>query len=188
MLKLKQYLVYVIGAVLFFSVTQLNAKEKEMRIYDFEVKSIEGEAISMSRYKGKVLLIVNVASECGFTPQYEGLEKIYQEYKDQGFMVLGFPSNQFGKQEPKSNKEIYFFCQGTYDVHFDMFAKIDVNGDDASPLYKYLKKQQSGFLWTEGIKWNFTKFLVDRDGNVIKRYGSSTTPQSLKEDIEKLLG
>jgi glutathione peroxidase len=188
MLRFKKYFTYALGMVLLLSMSQLNAKGKEMSIYDIEVTNIEGEAISMSRYKGKVLLIVNVASECGFTPQYEGLEKIYQEYKDQGFMVLGFPSNQFGKQEPKDNKEIYFFCQGTYDVHFDMFAKIDVNGDNASPLYQYLKNQQSGFLWTEAIKWNFTKFLIDRQGKVIKRYGSATTPESLKDDIEKLLG
>lgn len=187
MLGFKNYFAYVVGIVLLLSISQLNAKDKEMSIYDIEVTNIEGKAISMSHYKGKVLLIVNVASECGFTPQYEGLEKLYQEYKDQGFMVLGFPSNQFGKQEPKSDKEIYFFCQGTYDVHFDMFSKIDVNGDNASALYNYLKNQQSGFLWTEAIKWNFTKFLIDRKGNVIKRYGSTTTPASIKEDIEKLL-
>ncbi|MFC2074519.1 glutathione peroxidase [Campylobacterota bacterium] len=158
-----------------------------MSIYDFSVKDIEGNEVSMSKYEGKVLLIVNVASECGFTPQYEGLEKLYQTYKDRGLRVLGFPSNQFGKQEPKSDKEIFFFCQGTYDVTFDMFSKVDVNGENAIPLYKYLKKQQSGILWTESIKWNFTKFLVDKDGRVIKRYASSTKPESIKEDIEKLL-
>ena len=158
-----------------------------MTIYDFNVNTIEGEAISMSHYKGKVLLIVNVASECGFTPQYEGLEKLYEEYRDDNFMVLGFPSNQFGEQEPKDEDEILFFCQGTYDVQFDMFAKIDVNGDNADPLYKYLKNEISGFMWTESIKWNFTKFLVDREGNVVERYGSSTKPESIKEDIEKLL-
>lgn len=165
----------------------LNAKENTMSVYDFTVKTIDEKEISMSAYKDKVLLIVNVASECGFTPQYEGLEKLYQEYKEQGFMVLGFPSNQFGKQEPKSNKEIHFFCQGTYDVHFDMFAKVDVNGDNAIPLYKYLKGEKSGVLWTEAIKWNFTKFLIDRKGQVVKRYGSSTTPESIKADIERLL-
>ena len=165
----------------------LSAKEKEVRIYDFNVTAIDGKTIPMSKYKGKVLLIVNVASECGFTPQYEGLEKLYESYVDQGFMVLGFPSNQFGKQEPDSNEEILFFCQGKYDVQFDMFAKIDVNGDNTAPLYKYLKSEQSGFLWTESIKWNFTKFLVDRNGNVVKRYGSSTKPESIKEDIEELL-
>ncbi len=175
--------------VLMFTMLQgvLDAKENVMSIYDFTVKDIEGKEVSMSKYKDKVLLIVNVASECGFTPQYAGLEKLYQEYKDKGFMVLGFPSNQFGKQEPKSDKEIYFFCQGTYDVTFDMFSKIDVNGDNAIPLYKYLKQKQSGVLWTEAIKWNFTKFLIDQEGHVIKRYASSTKPESIKGDIEKLL-
>jgi len=158
-----------------------------MGIYGFKVKGIDGEEIAMSQYKGQVLLIVNVASECGFTPQYEGLEKLYQSYKEQGFMVLGFPSNQFGKQEPKSDKEILFFCQGTYNVTFDMFSKIDVNGENAIPLYKYLKREERGILWTEAIKWNFTKFLIDREGRIVKRFGSSTKPESLKEDIEKLL-
>ncbi len=158
-----------------------------MTLYDFNVTTIEGEELAMSHYRGKVLLIVNVASECGFTPQYEGLEKLYEEYGDDGFMVLGFPSNQFGKQEPGSDDDIVFFCQGTYDVQFDMFSKIDVNGDNADPLYKYLKNEISGFMWTESIKWNFTKFLVDREGNVVERYGSSTKPEGIKEDIEKLL-
>lgn len=167
--------------------TILNAKESSMNIYDFTVKTIDEKDVSLSEYKDKVLLIVNVASECGFTPQYKGLEKLYQDYKEQGFMVLGFPSNQFGKQEPKSNKEIHFFCQGTYDVHFNMFAKVDVNGAEAIPLYKYLKEEKSGVLWTEAIKWNFTKFLIDRKGQVVKRYGSSTAPESIKEDIQRLL-
>jgi len=172
---------------LFITTSLLNAEEQKMSIYDFNVTTIEDETISMSQYKGKVLLIVNVASECGFTPQYEGLEKIYEEYRDDGFMILGFPSNQFGKQEPKDEDEILFFCQGTYDVQFDMFSKIDVNGDNADPLYKYLKNEISGFMWTESIKWNFTKFLVDREGNVVERYGSSTKPESIKSDIEALL-
>lgn len=162
-------------------------KGQNMSIYDFNVKDIDGKEISMSKYKGKVLLIVNVASECGFTPQYEGLERLYQTYKEQGFMVLGFPSNQFGKQEPNSNEKIKFFCQGTYDVHFDMFSKIDVNGDEVSPLYKFLKKEQGGFLGLDGIKWNFTKFLVDSQGNIVDRYAPSTKPENLKDDIEKLL-
>ena len=165
----------------------LNAKEKNMSIYNFNVSDIDSKEISMSKYKGKVLLIVNVASECGFTPQYEGLEKLYQTYKEQGFMVLGFPSNQFAKQEPDSNEKIKFFCQGTYDVHFDMFSKIDVNGDNASPLYKFLKKEQGGFLWMDAIKWNFTKFLVDSKGNIVDRYAPSTKPESIEEDIKKLL-
>ncbi len=166
--------------------TALNA-EKRMSFYDFSVKNIDSKEISMSEYRGKVLLIVNVASECGFTPQYEGLEKLYQTYKEEGFEVLGFPSNQFGKQEPASNQKIKFFCQGTYDVHFDMFSKIDVNGEAADPLYNYLKREQGGLLWMDSIKWNFTKFLVDREGKVIDRFAPSTKPKSIKESIEKLL-
>ena len=157
-----------------------------MSIYDISVTTIDGQSISMANYKNKVLLIVNVASECGFTPQYEGLEELYKTYKTEGFEVLGFPSNQFSQQEPGSNQEIKFFCQGTYHVSFDMFGKIDVNGKYESQLFKFLKKEQGGFL-TKAIKWNFTKFLVDKDGNVVDRYASTTTPQSLKEDIEKLL-
>jgi len=165
----------------------LYAKEQSMSIYDFTLKDIDHNEVSMDRYKGKVLLIVNVASECGFTPQYEGLEKLYQEFKDDGFMVLGFPSNQFLSQEPASDEKIKFFCQGTYDVHFDMFAKVDVNGDNASPLYKFLKEEQGGFLWIDAIKWNFTKFLISRDGKVVKRYSPSTKPSEIKSDIQKLL-
>ena len=172
--------------VLFVIFIVLNA-EKSMSIYDFDVKTIDGKEIFLSEYKGKVLLIVNVASECGFTPQYEGLEKLYQRYKDQGFEVLGFPSNQFGKQEPLSNEKIKFFCQGTYDVHFDMFSKIDVNGQNAAPLYNYLKREQGGLLWMDSIKWNFTKFLVDREGNIVDRYAPSTKPESIKKSVEKLL-
>jgi len=172
---------------LFLTTNLIASEEKSMNIYDYNVTTIEGKTISMSKYKGKVLLIVNVASECGFTPQYKGLEKLYETYKDQGFMILGFPSNQFGEQEPGSDDEIIFFCQATYDVKFDMFSKIDVNGENTDPLYKFLKSEQSGFMWTESIKWNFTKFLVDREGNVVDRYGSSTKPASIKSDIEALL-
>jgi len=168
-------------------VVNLSAKEEKMSIYDFNVKSIDSKSLSMSHYRGKVLLIVNVASKCGFTSQYEGLETLFETYKTQGFMVLGFPSNQFLSQEPGSNEEIRFFCQKTYDVKFDMFAKIDVNGDDADPLYKFLKKEQGGFMWMDAIKWNFTKFLVDREGNVVKRYSSATEPKEISADIEKLL-
>ena len=132
--------------LLFLIILTLNGEDKSMTIYDFKVKNIDAKELSMSHYKGKILLIVNVASECGFTPQYEGLEELYQTYKDEGFMVLGFPSNQFGEQESGSDKKIKFFCQGTYDVHFDMFSKIDVNGDSAEPLYKFLKKEQGGFF------------------------------------------
>ena len=173
--------------VLFLTFITLQAKGDNMSIYNYDIIDIDSNEISMNKYKGKVLLIVNVASECGFTPQYEGLEKLYQTYKDQGFMVLGFPSNQFGEQESASNEKIKFFCQGTYGVHFDMFSKIDVNGENASPLYKYLKKEQGGILWMDAIKWNFTKFLVDNKGQVIKRYAPSTKPKSIEEDIKKLL-
>ena len=183
--KNKLILLNIAIAILFIGT--FNIKEEILSIYDFSVKSIDGEDISMSSYKGKVLLIVNVASECGFTPQYEGLEELYQTYKDRDFMVLGFPSNQFGAQESASNSEIKFFCQENYDVHFDMFAKIDVNGNHTSPLYKQLKKEQGGFLWIDKIKWNFTKFLVNADGKVVARYASITKPETLKEDIEKLL-
>ena len=172
---------------IFLLLTSLHAEEKNMNIYDFNVFNIDGEKVSLSKYKGKVLLIVNVASECGFTPQYEGLEKLYQTYKGKDFMILGFPSNQFGKQEPGTNKEIKFYCQGTYDVHFDMFSKIDVNGDNTSALYKYLKKEQGGFLWMDSIKWNFTKFLINKDGKVVDRYAPSTKPKDIEQDIKSLL-
>ena len=163
------------------------AGEKEMDIYDFTVSTIAGKEKSMSDYKGKVLLIVNVASKCGFTPQYEGLEKLYEDYHDRGFEVLGFPCNQFREQEPKSEKEILNFCTVNFAVKFDMFSKIKVNGDDAHPLYKYLKNEQTGFLGTESIKWNFTKFLVDREGKVVARFGSMTKPKAIREEIEKLV-
>ncbi|HIP46814.1 MAG TPA: glutathione peroxidase [Campylobacterales bacterium] len=158
-----------------------------MSIYDFNVTTISGKEKSLSDYKGKVLLIVNVASKCGFTPQYAGLEKLYETYHDKGLEVLGFPCNQFREQEPEDEKAIKSFCTLNFGVKFDMFSKINVNGDEAHPLYKYLKKEQTGFLGTEGIKWNFTKFLVDREGNVVERFGSSTEPQELTKDIEKLL-
>ncbi len=162
-------------------------KGSAMSIYDFNVKDIDGNEVSMSKYKGKVLLIVNVASKCGFTPQYEGLEELYQKYKKHGFMILGFPSNQFMSQEPGSNKEIKEFCKLTYGVDFDMFAKIDVNGDDTIPLYKYLKKEAKGIMGTEAIKWNFTKFLINSEGKVIERYGSSDEPKSIEPEIVNLL-
>ncbi len=173
--------------LLFSTLLFSQTEEDSVSIYDFTVKDIHEQEVPLSNYRGKVLLIVNVASECGFTPQYEGLEKLYESYEDQGLMILGFPCNQFSEQEPGSNKEIFAYCTTTYDVTFDMFAKIDVNGDNAAPLYKYLKSQQSGFLWTESIKWNFTKFLVDREGNVVDRYGSSTKPASIENDIKALL-
>ena len=167
--------------------TSIIAKENNMSIYDFNVKTIDGEEVSMSKYKGKVLLIVNVASKCGFTSQYEGLENLYEKYKNQDFMVLGFPSNQFANQEPESNDKIKEFCSLTYDVKFDMFAKVDVNGENEAPIYKFLKSNQKGILGTENIKWNFTKFLVDKEGNIVDRYASTTTPESIEKDIIKLL-
>ncbi len=158
-----------------------------MSIYDIKVKDIKGEEISLQKYKGKVLLVVNVASKCGFTKQYEGLEKLYKDYKDKGLCILGFPCNQFGAQESGSEEEIMEFCSLTYNVSFDMFSKVDVNGENESELYTFLKNEAKGLLGTKNIKWNFTKFLVDKDGKVLKRYGSATKPESLREDIEKLL-
>lgn len=157
------------------------------KLYDLKVKSIDGTEKSLSEYAGKALLIVNVASKCGFTPQYEGLEKIYKKYKDRGFEVLGFPCNQFGSQEPGNEAEIKNFCSLTYDVSFPLFAKIDVNGDNAAPLYKFLKSEQKGILGTEAIKWNFTKFLVSKTGEVLDRFAPTSAPESLEKDIEKIL-
>jgi glutathione peroxidase len=156
-------------------------------IYAFEVKTITGDKIRLGHYKNQVMLIVNTASKCGFTPQYEGLEALYAKYKDKGLVVLGFPCNQFGRQEPGSESEIAEFCQLNYGVSFPMFAKVEVNGDDADPLFKYLKKTQKGLLGSENIKWNFTKFLVDRDGEVIARFAPTAKPKDLAKDIEKLL-
>lgn len=158
-----------------------------MQFHKFHVKDIEGRDVSLSKYKGDVLLVVNVASKCGFTPQYEGLEKLYQKYKEQGFKTLAFPSNQFLSQEPDSNKNIKLFCQNRYNVSFDMFAKIDVNGRNAEPLFRFLKEQKRGIFATDTIKWNFTKFLVDREGNVVARYSPFTKPEQIEADIEKLL-
>lgn len=179
------FLKIILAFVLAFN--WINAKENKMSIYDINVKTIDGQEISMSKYKGKVLLIVNVASRCGFTGQYEGLENLFKKYKNDNFMVLGFPSNQFANQEPESNERIKDFCSINYGVSFDMFAKIDVNGENESPLYTFLKSNQKGILGTEGIKWNFTKFLVDKDGTVVNRYGSASSPESIENDIQKLL-
>ncbi len=156
-------------------------------IYEFEVQTITGDKARLGSYENQVMLVVNTASKCGFTPQYEGLEALYKKYKDQGFVVLGFPCNQFGRQEPGSESDIEEFCQLNYGVSFPMFAKIDVNGDDADPLFKYLKNSQKGILGSEKIKWNFTKFLVNRDGKVIARFASTVKPENLIKDIEKLL-
>ena len=156
-------------------------------IYDFTVKDIHGTPVKLDRYRGKVLLIVNTASECGFTPQYKGLEAVYEKLHDKGLEVLGFPCNQFGGQEPGAEKEIAQFCELNYGVTFPMFAKVDVNGNNTAPLYKFLKSEKPGLLGSEAIKWNFTKFLVDRDGNVVKRYAPNDTPESIAKDLEKTL-
>lgn len=158
-----------------------------MSIYDFKAKTIDGKEVPLSNYKGKALLIVNVASKCGFTPQYEGLEKLYKDYQAKGLEVLGFPCNQFGSQEPGTEAEIQSFCTLTYGVNFPMFAKVDVNGENAHPLYKYLTHDKPGILGTEAIKWNFTKFLIGKDGEPVKRYGSADKPESLTGDIEAAL-
>ncbi|MFO1101385.1 MAG: glutathione peroxidase [Methylocystis sp.] len=158
-----------------------------MTLFDIEATTIDGATKKLGDYAGKVMLIVNVASRCGFTPQYAGLEALYRKFADRGLVVLGFPCNQFGAQEPGSEKEIASFCSAKYDVTFPMFAKIDVNGDNAHPLYRLLKHDAPGILGSEAIKWNFTKFLVDREGHVVKRYASTDTPDAIAKDIEALL-
>jgi glutathione peroxidase len=158
-----------------------------MTLYDIPVKNISGDEETLAKYRGSPLLIVNVASKCGFTPQYTGLEALQRKYEARGFAVLGFPCDQFGHQEPGNEAEIQQFCKLAYDVSFPMFAKIDVNGANAHPLYQFLKKQQPGILGTEGIKWNFTKFLVDGNGAVIERYAPTDKPEDLAKDIEALL-
>lgn len=156
-------------------------------IYDFSANSIEGQPVSLSTYKDKVLLIVNTASQCGFTPQYQGLQSVHNKYESQGFTVLGFPCNQFGQQEPGSANEIQSFCETRFGVTFPLFEKVDVNGENAHPLFKFLTKAAPGIFGTEGIKWNFTKFLVDRSGQVVKRYPSTTKPEDIEKDIQALL-
>jgi glutathione peroxidase len=156
-------------------------------VYDFSANTLSGEALPLSSFRGRVLLIVNTASKCGFTPQYEGLEALHKAHANDGFTVLGFPCNQFGHQEPGEADEIASFCTQNYDVTFPMFAKIDVNGDQAHPLYAHLKKQKPGLLGSQAIKWNFTKFLVDRQGEVVARHAPTTTPKALATEIETLL-
>jgi glutathione peroxidase len=155
--------------------------------WDFEAASITGAPVPLSTYQGKVALIVNTASECGLTPQYKGLQALHERFADQGLVVLGFPCNQFGSQEPGSNEQIAQFCEINYGVSFPMFARVDVNGDSAHPLFKWLKSEQPGLLGIEAIKWNFSKFLIGRDGRVIERYAPTTSPESLIADIEKAL-
>jgi len=159
-----------------------------MNFYKIPVTTIDGRTQTLEPYRGHVLLIVNVASKCGFTPQYTGLEALYRRHKKQKFVVLGFPCDQFGNQEPGGEAEIKSFCSTTYDVTFPMFAKVEVNGDNAHPLYKYLRSEKTGLLGTESIKWNFTKFLVGPDGEVLHRYAPSDTPEKIERDLEPLLG
>ena len=158
-----------------------------MTIYDFDVRAIDGTMRSMGEYRGRVLLIVNVASQCGFTPQYAALEALHRRYADRGFAVLGFPSNQFGGQEPGSDAEIQAFCRTTYDVTFPLFAKVDVNGPAADPLFDFLTRERRGVLGTARIKWNFTKFLVDREGEVRRRYAPTVRPDEIEPEVERLL-
>ena len=155
--------------------------------YDFDATSLSGDSIDLAEYKGKVVLVVNVASKCGFTRQYEGLEDLFKQYKDQGLVILGFPCNQFGAQEPGSASDIGEFCSLTYGVSFPMFDKIDVNGSNAHPLYKWMKNKKPGLAGSTGVKWNFTKFLIDRDGNVVKRFGPQDTPAAIEKHIAKLI-
>jgi glutathione peroxidase len=158
-----------------------------MNAYDFTAETLDGKPAPLAEHRGEVLLIVNTASKCGFTPQYEGLEALYRKYKDRGLTILGFPCNQFGAQEPGDAAEIASFCSLTYDVSFPMMGKIDVNGPKAHPLYAWLKREKKGLLGSEGVKWNFTKFLIDRRGEVVARFGPTATPQSLEGAIEALL-
>lgn len=181
-------MLYKILLILSLILTSSFTKDKTMSIYNFTVKTIEGEEVSLSKYKDKVLLIVNVASKCGFTPQYKGLEELYEKYKEQDFMILGFPSNQFSNQEPGTNKQIKEFCKLSYGVSFDMFEKVDVNGKNELALFTLLKSEARGFLGTKNIKWNFTKFLIDKNGKVIDRYATITKPKDIEPEIRRLLG
>ncbi|MFF3022575.1 glutathione peroxidase [Gottfriedia sp. NPDC057948] len=158
-----------------------------MSIYDFEVKDSKGEEVSLSKYKDKVIIVVNTASACGYTPQYKDLQALYEEYKEEGLVILGFPCNQFMNQEPGSNEEIQSFCELNFGVTFPVYGKIDVNGDKADPLFKYLSSEAPGIMGLKSIKWNFTKFIIDKNGKVIERFAPQTNPQEMKSTIEKLL-
>lgn len=166
---------------------EMVAGENMQNIYGFDVTTIEGKEIKLEHYRGKVLLVVNTASKCGFTYQYEGLEELYKRYREQGFEILGFPCNQFANQEPGTEEEIAQFCSLNHGVTFPMFSKIDVNGNNTHPLYRFLKSESPGILGSKAIKWNFTKFLIDREGKVIERFAPSKEPVSLRKQIEKLL-
>ncbi|CAM3612155.1 glutathione peroxidase [Parendozoicomonas haliclonae] len=158
-----------------------------MSVFDFDAVTIKGKPVSLEQYRGKALLIVNTASKCGFTPQYKGLESLYQQYKDQGLEILGFPCDQFGHQEPGSDSEITEFCELNFGVTFPLFSKIDVNGKNAHPLFTFLKEQAPGVMGTTGIKWNFTKFLVDPEGNVVQRFAPKDAPEKLAQPVAELL-
>jgi len=173
--------------IILFSILFSCAQEKKVSIYDFNVRDINNKKISLKKYKNKVLLIVNVASKCTFTSQYEGLEKLYTLYKNQNFMILAFPSNDFAQQEPGSNAEIKSFCKVNYAVDFDLFSKVSVNGQDTINLYTYLKNEKKGIFGTKSIKWNFTKFLISKEGKVLKRYAPYVKPMDIQEDIQKAL-
>jgi glutathione peroxidase len=179
--------IMILITVNFINAQTNRGENMDKSIYEFQVKTIDGKEITLEEYKGKTMLIVNVASKCGFTKQYKGLQELFEKYKESDFVILGFPCNQFGNQEPGSNDEIKEFCSVNYDVTFPMFDKIDVNGDDAHPLYKFLKDKAPGALGTKSIKWNFTKFLVDDEGNVIERFGSAKTPEELNPIIANQL-
>lgn len=159
-----------------------------MSVYDYEARTSKGEEVKLSDYRGKVVLIVNTASKCGFTPQFQGLQELYDKYHDRGLEILGFPSNQFMEQDPGSNDEILEFCQLNYGVKFPMFEKTDVKGDNAHPLFRYLSDEAPGLMGSKSVKWNFTKFLIDKEGTPVKRFAPQTSPDQLEKDIEKLLG
>ena len=186
---MKHFLSVFVLTILFIgcSSAQKNSEsENNSNFYNFKALNMQQKEVSMSDYKGKVVLVVNTASKCGFTPQFAGLEALYEKYKDKGLVILGFPCNQFGNQDPGTDEEIQSFCQLNYGVTFPMFSKIDVNGDNAHPIFSYLKNSLSGTL-TDDIKWNFTKFLIDPTGKPLKRYGSNVKPESIEADIIKLL-
>ncbi len=183
---MKQSILLICLSFIFALPTMSQENKSKESFYQFKANSLAGKEISMKSYEGKVVLVVNTASKCGFTPQYEGLEKLYKTYKDKGLVILGFPCNQFGSQEPGTETQIGEFCSVNYGVTFPLFSKVEVNGDDAHPIYKFLKVQLPGNLGND-IKWNFTKFLLDQKGNPVKRYGSTTKPIDISEDIEKLL-
>jgi len=177
----------IVAVISAYSFKDAEGVNKVNSVYDFKAKAFDGKEISLAEYKGKVLLIVNVASKCGFTKQYEGLEKLYDKYNSKGLVILGFPCNQFRNQEPGTDSEIIEFCKLNYGINFPMFSKIDVNGENAHPLYKFLIAQKSGVL-SDSIKWNFTKFLIDRKGAVAERFAPQITPESIESKIEALLG